>query len=98
MPIVEWDDSKLQEDVLLVDVRTPAEFENGHLEGAVNIDFLARDFVENWTQIEKDRTIYVYCKVGGRSAKAAALLDSLGYRNIIDLTGGYDAWKSAKSP
>lgn len=98
MPIAKWDNSKLQEDVLLVDVRTPAEYQEGHLQGAVNIDFLAPGFADKWEEIGKDRKIYVYCKVGGRSAKARNLLDSLGYQNVVDLTGGYDAWQAAKSP
>jgi rhodanese-related sulfurtransferase len=98
MPIVQWDGTALQEDVLLVDVRTPAEYQKGHLDGAVNIDFLAPGFADQWKGIDTDRTIYVYCKVGGRSAKAAKLLDSLGYQSVVDLTGGYDAWQAAKSP
>ncbi len=93
MPITEFSQQDLKKSDLLVDVRTPGEFEEGHLEGAVNIDWMAEDFIRKWDTIDKDRKVYVYCKVGGRSAKAAHLLDSLGY-SVVDLTGGWDAYKA----
>ena len=89
MPITEFS----QQDLKKSDVRTPGEFEEGHLEGAVNIDWMAEDFIRKWDTIDKGRKVYVYCKVGGRSAKAAHLLDSLGY-SVVDLTGGWDAYKA----
>lgn len=76
----------------LVDVRTPKEFAEGHIDQALNINWFDSDFVGQMETIDRDETIYVYCKKGGRSAKAAHLLDSLGYKNVIDLEGGYDAW------
>ena len=93
MPITEFSQQDLKKSDLLVDVRTPGEFEEGHLEGAVNIDWMAEDFIRKWDTIDKGRKVYVYCKVGGRSAKAAHLLDSLGY-SVVDLTGGWDAYKA----
>ena len=92
MPITEFSQEGLEE-YSLIDVRTPEEFEAGHLENAVNINWYNTDFVDQLKVVPKDHTLYVYCKVGGRSAKAAALLDSLGYK-AIDLTGGYDAFKA----
>lgn len=97
MPITEFSQRDLKKKDLLVDVRTPGEYEAGHLEGAVNIDWMAADFVQKWDTIDKDRKVYVYCKVGGRSAEAAHLLDSLGY-DVTDLTGGWDAYKARQSP
>ncbi len=81
------------EDYTLIDVRTPEEFTSGHLENAVNIDWYDTDFVDQLKVVPKEHTLYVYCQKGVRSAKAAALLDSLGYK-AIDLTGGYDAYQS----
>lgn len=80
--------------VILVDVRTPEEFAAGHIEQARNINWYDSDFTEQMEAIDKEQTIYVYCKKGGRSAKAAQLLDSLGYKKVVDLIGGYDAYKS----
>ena len=88
MPITEFSTEQLKGDDLLVDVRTPAEYEQGHLQGAVNIDWMSPDFVKIWDTIDRGRKVYVYCQAGVRSARAAAVLDSLGYR-VVDLTGGY---------
>lgn len=82
--------------VILVDVRTPEEFKAGHLENAVNINWFDPDFAKQMDEIGKEETIYVYCKKGGRSAKAQQLLDSLGYKKVINLEGGYDAWSASK--
>lgn len=76
---------------IIVDVRTPAEYNSGHLEHALNINWYDADFASKFEGIDKDKTIYVYCKVGGRSAKAQKKLLSLGYTNVINLEGGYNA-------
>ena len=79
------------ENAVLIDVRTPQEYAEGHLDNAVNINWYDEDFINQFKTIEKDKTIYVYCKKGGRSSSAAELLTSSGYNNVIDLLGGYDA-------
>ena len=81
------------ENAVLIDVRTPEEYAEGHFDNAVNINWYDEDFIKQFEKekIEKDKTIYVYCKKGGRSASAAELLTSSGYKNVIDLLGGYDA-------
>ena len=90
-PITEVSQNELN-NVILVDVRTPEEFNAGHIENARNINWFDDDFAMKIESINKDETVYVYCKKGGRSAKAARLLDSLGYKKVIDLLGGYDAY------
>ena len=80
---------------VLVDVRTPEEYNEGHVEQAININWFDADFQEQVNELDKKKTIYVYCKKGGRSAKAAQMLDSLGYE-VVDLLGGYDAYISDK--
>ncbi|QBA65651.1 rhodanese-like domain-containing protein [Muriicola soli] len=90
LPINEFSQVDLQNYTLL-DVRTPEEFEAGHLENAININWFDDDFTEQVAVLEKEKTVYVYCQKGGRSAKARAVLDSLGFK-AIDLTGGYGAW------
>ncbi|MFK5973723.1 MAG: rhodanese-like domain-containing protein [Flavobacteriaceae bacterium] len=78
--------------VVLVDVRTPEEFAEGHLDNAMNINWFDADFADQFETVDKDKTIYVYCKMGGRSAKAQEKLESLGYKHVVNLEGGYDAW------
>lgn len=95
IPITEVS-QKDMESGILVDVRTPGEFSAGHLENAVNIDWNAPNFAEQFSALDKGKTVYVYCKKGGRSAKAAGKLDSLGY-DVVDLLGGYDAFMASKS-
>ncbi|WP_299392246.1 rhodanese-like domain-containing protein [uncultured Gelidibacter sp.] len=75
--------------VQLVDVRTPEEFEAGHIENAVNIDFFREDFKTAFTTLDKDEPIYIYCKSGNRSGKAAKILTELGFKEIYDLEGGF---------
>ncbi len=79
---------------LMLDVRTAAEFKEGHIEGAKNIDFLQDDFETNIVQLDKSKPIYVYCKSGGRSAKAIEKLRKQGFTNLYELEGGYGAWKA----
>lgn len=84
------------EHVVLLDVRTPEEYAQGHLDNSLNVNWFDAGFAQQVEGIDKDETIYVYCKVGGRSAKAQQKLQSLGYRNVINLEGGYDAWPHKK--
>lgn len=81
---------------LLVDVRTPGEYNDGHIENAININWFDKDFEEQFKAVSKEKTIYLYCKVGGRSGKAQEKLTALGYKKVINLDGGYDAYKMKK--
>ncbi len=92
-PITELSQNDIKKGIL-VDVRTPEEYAAGHIDNALNINWFDSDFSDRIRDLEKNKTIYVYCKKGGRSAKAARLLDSLGFKSVVDLKGGYDAWKA----
>lgn len=83
---------------ILVDVRTPKEFGNGHIAGAVNINLFDDDFNERILKLDTAKTIYVYCASGGRSSEAAELLLKHGYKKVHNLKGGINAWKSNKLP
>lgn len=80
-------------DFYLIDVRTQGEFEAGAIANAENFDIMNGDFqkqMENW---DPSKPIYVYCAKGGRSTQAAKILESKGFDKIIELKGGYSAWK-----
>ncbi|SHJ74232.1 rhodanese-like domain-containing protein [Pseudozobellia thermophila] len=79
---------------VLLDVRTPREYNSGHIDEAINIDWLGKGFIEKAQALDKDKPVFVYCKKGGRSAEAARVLDSLGFKKVVDLKGGYDAYKA----
>ena len=79
--------------VQLVDVRTPEEFGEGHLEGAVNIDFLDDEvFSAGIKGLDKERPVLLYCRSGRRSADAGRLLLKEGFKEVYDLEGGYLNW------
>jgi len=81
---------------VFIDVRTVEEFQAGHIEGAhlIPLQVLA----DHLADIPKDKQVYVYCHSGNRSAKAATLLAGKGFKNIENIVGGIEAWKSAGYP
>jgi rhodanese-related sulfurtransferase len=81
--------------VQLVDVRTPQEFANGHLENAKNVNFNDPEFKQKIALLDKSKPIAVYCGVGGRSGRASKILVELGFKDISDLAGGISAWSAA---
>lgn len=82
----------------LIDVRTPKEYNSGYIKGAVNMHLYDRDFEQRIDTLDKEKPVYVYCKVGGRSAEAVEIMKSKGFRHIVELDGGIDAWNEAKMP
>jgi rhodanese-related sulfurtransferase len=85
-----------REDLLLVDVRSPEEFQGGSLPGATLIPFW--DFAKGRYDLPKDRPILLICAVGGRSLACGQLLATKGYREIYNLKGGLDAWVEQRVP
>ena len=83
------------EGIQLVDVRTPNEYNEGHLPNALNIDFLDKNFEINIQQLDKTRPVIVYCQRGSRSAKCASQLIANGFVKIYDLDNGFSKWKSS---
>jgi len=80
-------------DVQLVDVRTPGEYNAGHIDDAVNFDLSDRTtFMKQIETLDKDQPVYLYCLVGSRSAYAAKILRSKGFTRIFDYSGGYNDW------
>ncbi|MEY3249722.1 MAG: hypothetical protein RL742_1765 [Bacteroidota bacterium] len=86
---------KTDKSAQLIDVRTPEEFASGHLENARNFDYYAPDFAKKLATLDKNKPVLVYCAVGGRSGSAAAQLKQMGFKNILDLEGGFRAWSAA---
>lgn len=86
------------EGLVVLDVRTREEFDEGHLPGASQIDFYADDFVEQIQGLDRDVPYFVYCRSGGRSGKTAELMGQLGFGHVTDLDGGVLAWTEAGEP
>ncbi|MGB0885597.1 MAG: rhodanese-like domain-containing protein [Chitinophagales bacterium] len=78
---------------LIIDVRTPAEFEIGKIAGAQNINVASFNFLKEAKALDNKKNVLVYCKSGGRSARAANMLTKIGFENVFNLKGGILAWQ-----
>jgi len=85
-------------DATLVDVRTPQEYQQGHIAGAINIDWYQRSFRNHILHIPKDKPILIYCRSGNRTSKTSGVLKSLGYTEIYNLEKGINQWAIQKAP
>ena len=80
------------EQVLIIDTRTPAEFNEGHIPGAVNIDIDGEEFAAKVAELDKSRPVAVYCRGGRRSKEAAEHMVSCGLE-VTELAEGILSWK-----
>lgn len=83
---------------LVLDVRTPDETKEGHIEGALFADFWGDGFSEEIEKLDKSKTYLVYCKSGIRSQKAANQMKELGFKKVYTLAGGLNAWQKEGKP
>lgn len=96
--VEEFERLRNSDKAIVLDVRTPAEYDKGHLPGAVNIDCTARDFSEKVAALDKRQTYLVHCAGGVRSAKACARMEKLNFTNVYNLEGGLTAWQKTGRP
>lgn len=83
---------KTEKELVIVDVRTPSEWAMGAIDNSIQINVKENDFASKIDKLEKDAPTLVYCKKGGRSAKATSIMEELGFTNLYDLKGGYDGY------
>ena len=85
---------------VIIDVREPDEYAAGHIEGAVSLPRGVLEFkIADLPAVSSaDTDILLYCKTGDRAALAAQSLETLGYKNVVSIAGGYDAWTEAGKP
>jgi phage shock protein E len=86
------------EDVRVLDVRTPEEYAEGHVAGATLIDFYEPDFADRIGELDRNATYVVYCRSGNRSGQATALMAEQGFTSVNDVDGGVVAWQAAGLP
>ena len=84
-------------DFIIIDVRTPEEFAGGHLDDAINLNFNSDAFRDELNKLDKDKTYLIYCRSGNRSAKAHAVMEELGFREVYDM-GGIIDWTAEGFP
>ena len=85
-------------DIIIVDVRTPREFEAGHIQGAKNINVADKDFRSNIENLDRDSTYLVYCQVGNRSKYAVNVMKELDFKTIYHLNNGISEWIREGNP
>ena len=91
--ILESDFIELKDsEYILIDVRTQDEFDSGHINSAINLDFYSNTFKNDILSLPKNETIVLYCRTNNRSGKTATILQENGYRDILVIKGGITEW------
>lgn len=85
-----------ESDPQIIDVRTVKEFKEGHIRNSQNICVSDDNFEERASALDKNKPVYVYCRSGKRSAKAAEILKEMGFKEVYDLDGGYLNWEDTE--
>ena len=85
-------------DLVLLDVRTPQEYRDGHIAGAVLIDYTSSSFKEELGRLDPEKSYLVYCRTGNRSGKAISLMKELRFGKVRHLSGGITKWKEEGLP
>jgi rhodanese-related sulfurtransferase len=86
------------EALTIIDVRTPEEFGAGHLADAVLIDIYRDDFTQQLDALDRTTPYLIYCRSGNRSEQARQIMVDLGFSDVTDIAGGYQAWEAAGHP
>ena len=84
--------------IITLDVRTPGEFNEGHIEGAQLIDFQSGNFENEIATLDKTKTYAVYCRSGNRSGQAVKIMSDAGFTSVYNLNGGVIDWAGAGLP
>lgn len=82
----------INEKVMVIDLRTKKEFDQGKIRSSFNIDFLNREFIDNLNKLDKEKPYIIYCMSGNRSLKASHVMKSLGFKMIYHYKKGYNDW------
>ncbi|MBI5460478.1 rhodanese-like domain-containing protein [Methanobacterium sp.] len=85
-------------DFVLLDVRTPGEFSESHIEGAILLNYQSPDFRNKVQELDKNKTYLVYCRSGMRSSGCASTMNALGFENIYNISGGIMEWQRQGLP
>ncbi|MFZ3272703.1 MAG: rhodanese-like domain-containing protein [Lutibacter sp.] len=76
----------------IIDIRTPQEFSEGHIEGAININYFDDNFLDQIAKYDKNQPIFIYCRSGNRTTSASKKAEDFGFKEIYDLEGGILYW------
>ncbi|OHD55351.1 MAG: hypothetical protein A2014_07205 [Spirochaetes bacterium GWF1_49_6] len=93
-----YTDNNTNVQFVIIDVRKPEEYADGHIPGSTNINLYDADFRQKLDGLDKDKVYLVYCRAGSRSAKAAQIMAELKFKKIYNMEGGFDSWSGAGYP
>ncbi|TSA46960.1 MAG: rhodanese-like domain-containing protein [Actinomycetales bacterium] len=98
LSVSEFSSKVAEAGIITLDVRTPGEFNEGHIEGAQLIDFQSGNFESEIATLDKSQTYAVYCRSGNRSGQAVKVMSDAGFSNLYNLNGGVIDWANAGLP
>lgn len=84
--------------VVILDIRTPEEYESGHIEGALNIDYYNENFKSELEKLDPEKQYLVYCRSGSRSGNSMQLFEIAGLKKVYNMRGGINSWKERGYP
>ena len=87
-------ENKDNSNFIILDVRTPDEFKNGHLKNAVQLNFYDSNFVNELEELDRTKTYLIHCHSGGRSGKTLQYMRMKGFQNVYNMSGGIKAWRT----
>ena len=87
-----------EDSLVILDVRTPKEYNESHIENSINIDYKSKNFKEEVEKLDKNNRYIVYCHSGRRSSDAIKLMEKSGFIDLKNISGGIRAWKKNKCP
>jgi rhodanese-related sulfurtransferase len=91
-------ENKANPNFVILDVRTPKEFQEGHIEGAINLDYYAKTFVDDLDRLDKTNVYLIHCRTGSRSGKTFGFMKKLGFQEVYHMVGGIKRWKAEGLP
>jgi rhodanese-related sulfurtransferase len=85
-------------DFIILDIRTPGEYQSGHIEKSIMIDFYSKTYAEEVNRLDKAKTYLIHCRSGNRSTRSMALFKKLQFEKIYHLSSGINGWNSEGLP
>jgi phage shock protein E len=96
--VEEFDKLRSEKNTVVLDVRTETEFKDGHIPGAVHLDYTSSDFRKKVAELDKSKTYLVHCAGGNRSSRACDVMSKGEFTNVVNLAPGFNAWEKAGKP
>ena len=85
-------------DFVILDIRTPGEYQSGHIDNSIMIDFYSKTFAAEVSRLDKEKTYLIYCRSGNRSGQTLKLIDSMGFQRVYHLKHGIIDWQKERLP